>query len=88
MNTSQVFLGLLGSFLLAVSGIPQLIRIIRVKKVTGLSPYSLSCVCVGCICMDIFVTSVQGISLLNVSYTFNAVVSLTNLILYLVYKKQ
>lgn len=87
MNPVDVALGLLGSLLLASSGIPQVVRTLRLKNVTGLSPYSLACVCLGCICMDIFVTRIQGISLLNISYTFNAIVSLTNLALYVKYKK-
>lgn len=87
MNTLTMALGLIGSFLLAISGIPQLIRTMRVRKVTGLSPYSLACVFIGCVCMDVFVTQIQGFSVLNISYSFNAAISLINLTLYIIYKK-
>lgn len=87
MSLYELVLGSVGSLLLATSGVPQIIRSLRLKNVTGLSPYSLSCVFLGCVCMNLFILSTQGLSILNISYTLNSIFSCTNLMLYLRYKK-
>lgn len=83
----EIFFGYLGVLLLSTSGIPQFVKIMRTKNVSGLSPYSLIWVCSGCCCMLSYVLMSRGFSILAISYMTNAVVSCTNLTLYLIYKK-
>jgi uncharacterized protein with PQ loop repeat len=85
---SHTILGVFGVILLASSGIPQLIRTIRVKKVTGLSPYSLCCVFFGCVCMSLYTMLEEGFSIFHGNYFVNGLVSATNLLLYFNYRNK
>lgn len=83
----EILFGYLGVFLLATSGIPQVFRTLRTKNVNGLSPYSMTWVCLGCCSMLTYLSQTRGISIISISYIVNACVSLTNLTLYFIYKK-
>lgn len=78
--------GFIGVTLLVVSGIPQLIRSVRLKNVIGLSPYSLCCVFLGCVCMTIHTILDEGMSIFHANYLVNGLISLINLVLYLKYR--
>lgn len=82
----EVF-GFLAVFLLATSGVPQLIRLLSYKKSSSISPYSILCVFFGCVFMIIFLVKEDGVSIFQLNYYINALISLTNLFLYFKYKK-
>lgn len=86
--TIDLVLAYIGVFLLSVSGLPQIYKSIRYKKVNGLSPMSLSCVFLGCSCTLGFVLLTRGVSILMINYLLNAIFSFANLLLYFIYKKQ
>lgn len=82
-----ILLGVFGVILLATSGIPQIIRSFRTKNVSGLSPYSISCVFFGCLCMSSYTILEEGLSLFHINYIINGVISFINLVLYFRYRK-
>ena len=88
MDIIHTTLGLVGVLLLALSGIPQVYRLLRTKTVSGLSPYSTACVLFGCVFMCIFEAQKDGLSVYQSSYICNSLISFINLVLYIRYRNK
>ena len=81
-------LGGLGAFILVMASVPQLIKSVVLKDVSGVSLYTLLCLCSGHGMMLVYILGTQGFSFSILDYSFNTLITLTNLILYFKYKKQ
>lgn len=81
------YVGAIGAFILVMASVPQLVKSLVMKDVSGVSPYTLWCLCSGHGLMLIYILGTQGFSFSIVDYSFNTAITLTNLILYFRYKR-
>lgn len=80
-------LGMIGASTLVMSSLPQLIKSFKTKDVSGVSLYSLLCLCVGHALMLICIIGTQGFSMSIFDYSCNTMITFFNIVLYLRYKK-
>lgn len=80
------FVGYLGAFLLAFSGVPQLIKTYRTKHANDLSIVTLWCTWIGCLSMFVYVLSNGGSTPLILNYLINTTFGCAIIILYFRYK--
>jgi uncharacterized protein with PQ loop repeat len=83
----MILIGSLGTILLVLSGLPQLVKLIVSKKVDGISPISMFSVFLGCLLLFIYVLLTHGLSIILINYFANTLISLANFALYVKYKK-
>lgn len=79
-------LGIVGSFLLIFSAIPQLYTTVTTKTVKGLSLWMLISLNLGCIIMLIYVLTQTIIVPVLVNYCFNIVITSVNIYFYYRYR--
>ena len=80
-------LGWLGTILLALSSLPQLITTLKTKTTEGLSVLMIWCVCIGCTSMFIYIAIMAPRLPLLINYTFNVVINALIIYYYYKYKK-
>jgi uncharacterized protein with PQ loop repeat len=82
------WLGHIGAFLLVVCAIPQFLKTMISKDVSGVSPTMLVCWAGGCASMGLYVLLTTAQMPLLINYAFNTVVVTLTAIFYFVYRKK
>lgn len=81
-------LGWISVIMLAVSGLPQLFKMIKVKTVDGVSFLMLSSWFLGCFGMFCYVRLTSKDLQLSVNYGWASIINLALVVIYLIYKNK